>query len=295
MMPAIFAALVALLCLAMALGGGAHQARRLENLLRADDAAQTETSPDLARFCPDFLRRAFDRLGIAPTARQLVSIVAGVVFALTVAAFLFGLLFAMVLAAALALIGYAALNLLAARRAARLGAALPGFFDRVRQLLVIGNSLQTAFTRAVQSSQPLLADFFAPTLRRMNNGAGMGESLQQCAEEIGLHEMRLFAASVAANMRFGGSLAHALANLVTYLRRRAAIERELRAETAQIRLSAWVLALLPLLVAGLIMTQNHAYARWFLVHPAGREMLAYCLVSQIAGAILMRRIVRMAF
>jgi tight adherence protein B len=294
MLPAAFAALIALLCLGMALRENARQAQRLEELLR-DNAAQTETPPDLARFCPDFLRRAFDRLGIAPTAREIASLAAGAALALTMVAILFGVLFALALAAAMALLGYAALNLLAARRAARLGAALPGFFDRVRQLLVIGNSLPTAFTRAAQSSQPLLADFFTPTLRRMNNGAGMGESLQQCAEEIGLHEMRLFAASVAANMRFGGSLSHALANLVTYLRRRAAVERELRAETAQIRLSAWVLALLPLLVAGLIMTQNHDYARWFLVHPAGRKMLAYCVVSQIAGALLMRRIVRMAY
>jgi tight adherence protein B len=293
MIPAAFTALIALFCLGLALSDGRRQAKQLDDLLRDD--SEPQTPPDFSRLCPAFLLRAFNRLGIAPKPHQVLTVAAVTALALLAAAILFGLLPALALAAAMALLGIAALNLQAARRAARLGAALPGFFDRVRQLLVIGNSLQTAFIRAAQSSQPLLADFFAPTLRRMNNGAGMGESLQQCAEEIGLHEMRLFAASVAANMRFGGSLAHALANLVTYLRRRAAIERELRAETAQIRLSAWVLALLPLLVAGLIMTQNHDYARWFLVHPAGRKMLAYCLVSQIAGALLMRRIVRMAF
>ena len=293
MLPAA-AILIALLCLGLALRGGARQAQRLESLLQ-DGARQAEASPDLARFCPAFLLRAFNRLDIAPKRQAVFGVALGAMLALMAVAILFGILSALALAVATALLGYAALNLLAARRAARLGAALPGFFDRVRQLLIIGHSLPTAFTRAAQSSQPLLVEFFAPTLRRMNNGAGMGESLQQCAEEIGLHEMRLFAASVAANMRFGGSLAHALANLVTYLRRRAAIERELRTETAQIRLSAWVLALLPLLVAGLIMTQNHDYARWFLTHPAGREMLAYCVVSQIAGALLMRRIVRMAF
>ena len=180
------------------------------------------------------------------------------------------------------------LNLLAARRVAELGALMPAFFDRVRQLLVIGNSLPTAFMRAVQGAQPRLTAFFAPTLRRMGNGAGFSESIRQAADDIDLYEMRLFAAAVAANMRFGGSLTHALGNLVSYLRKRSAIERELRANTAQIRTSAWVLALLPMVVAGLIIFQNQDYARWFTTHPAGKHMLVYCFFSQIIGAFLMR-------
>jgi tight adherence protein B len=86
-----------------------------------------------------------------------------------------------------------------------------------------------------------------------------------------------------------------LNNLVLYLRKKAAIERELRASTTQIRASAWVLALLPLGVAAMIVMQNHGYASWFLSHPTGRWMLGYCVLSQTAGVVLMRLIVRTRF
>ena len=83
----------------------------------------------------------------------------------------------------------------------------------------------------------------------------------------------------------GGSLSLALNNLVLYLRRRAAINRELRANTAQIRASAWVLGLLPIVVAMAIMVQNREYAGWFLAHSAGKKMLLYCsVVASLMGA-----------
>ncbi len=102
--------------------------------------------------------------------------------------------------------------------------------------------------------------------------------MKQSADVIDLYEMHLFAAAVATNVRFGGSLSQALGNLVSYLRKRAAIERELRANTAQIRASAWVLGLLPMLVGGTIVLQNQEYARWFIDTKTGLHMLIYCII-----------------
>ncbi len=157
---------------------------------------------------------------------------------------------------------------------------MPGFLDRVRQLLSVGNSLPVAFARAVQGAPAPLGSFFAPALRRMNNGASFLDTIHQSANDIDLYEMRLFAAAVTVNTRFGGSLTHSLNNLVLYLRKRTSIERELRASTTQIRASAWCLALLPVGVATMILMQNPEYATWFLAHPTGRWMLGYCILSQ---------------
>ncbi len=50
---------------------------------------------------------------------------------------------------------------------------MPGFLDRVRQLLSVGNSLPVAFARAVQGAQPPLTGLlpFAPAPRRMSGTA----------------------------------------------------------------------------------------------------------------------------
>ncbi|HVV33124.1 MAG TPA: type II secretion system F family protein [Vitreimonas sp.] len=201
-----------------------------------------------------------------------------------------GALAALVLCASVPLIAAAVLHVLAGRRVRELGSFLPRFFDRVRQLLVIGNSLPTAFARAIDGSHPRLIAFFAPALRRIANGAGFADAIRQSSDDIALYEMHLFAAAVSTNMRFGGSLTHALNNLVRFLQKRASVERELRASTSLIRTSAWVLALLPVLVGALIVTQNQEYARWFVADPLGRSLLVYCAASQIAGVFAMRAI-----
>jgi tight adherence protein B len=249
----------------------------------------------LGRFLPRALARDLRLLGIHPAPREIAAIIAAYILSVALLVRFVGPMPAVAAAVSLPAVGAAMLNILANRRIGELGAMLPGFFDRVRQLLVIGNSLPTAFSRAVHGGQPRLGTFFTPVLRRLANGAGFAESIRQSAEDVSLYEMQLFSSAVATNLRFGGSLTHSLNNLVLFLRKRSSIERELRASTALIRSSAWVLACLPVLVAALIVAQNQDYARWFIADPTGRALLCYCVASQILGVIVMRSIIRTEF
>jgi tight adherence protein B len=253
------------------------------------------TKRSFEQFLPRLMVSDLRILDVDPASREAVAVAAAYVLAIALVARLINLLAAATAAAAVLVLAVAALNILAGRRVRELGTLMPGFFDRVRQLLAVGNSLPTAFARAAHSSQPQLLKFFAPALRRVANGAGFAESVLQSAEDVSLYEMHLFSAAVATNMRFGGSLTHALNNLVQFLRKRSSVERELRASTSLIRSSAWVLGLLPVLVASLIVTQNKQYAHWFIADPTGKVLLVYCIFSQIVGALVMRAIVRTEF
>jgi tight adherence protein B len=273
-----------------------RQMRRLIHTMQAPWGATHPVPKDpVDRLLPRWMIHKLHLLGIEPGMRGVVLTMGALLSIATIALLVLGPIAAAGLATTSVAGALMMLNLLAGRRLVDLAALMPSFFDRIRQLVIVGNSLPTAFTRSVQDAQPRLARAFAPAMRRMGNGASFVESIRQSAEEIDLYEVRLFATAVAANMRFGGSLAHCLGNLVSYLRKRTSIERELRANTAQIRASAWVLGLLPLLVAGLIVTQNQDYARWFVVHPTGRMMLVYCILSQLCGAIAMRAVVRSSY
>ena len=272
--------------------------RRLGRLVEAGAACNRAFALQkdaVSSILPRGLIRNLNLLGIEPGMRGVAATAGALLLAALLGLLLLGPVAAAGLTAAFAVGGLTMLNLLGRRRLSDLAALMPGFFDRVRQLLVVGNSLPTAFARSVQGAQPRLARAFAPAMRRLGNGASFTESIRYSADEIDLYEVRLFATAVAANMRFGGSFTHSLGNLVSYLRKRASIERELRASTAQIRASAWVLGLLAPLVAALIVAQNQDYARWFLVHPTGNAMLIYCILSQLAGAVAMRAIVRTVY
>ena len=280
--------------------GHARHLARLDALLapeRGDSGVALPKWPptQLEMLLPRTFARNLRQLGVGFCPRDIAAGLAALTLFCLVAGVMAGLAGAAGIVTTAVLLTFATVNILAGRRVAKFSGQLPGFLDRLRQLLVVGSNLPTAFARAVQGSHATTVDFLEPVVRRVHNGAGFSDSIRQCAEDVGLHELQLFAATVTANARFGGSLSQALANLVLYLRRRATIERELRASTAQIRASAWVLALLPLVVALAIMVQNRDYAAWFFTHTAGRKLLVYCFVSQAIGALLMRMIVRTRF
>jgi tight adherence protein B len=297
----LFAGLVVAIAAGLILGRKrAKHLARLDALLMLETAAPASgprktALPFLEKLLPQTIARNLRQLGVGLRPRDMVAGLTVLSFLCVAADVFAGAMAAAGLAAAVLLIACAAVNILAARRVTQLAGQLPGFLDRLRQLLAVGSSLPTAFARAVQGSQPLTMEFLEPAVRRVHNGAGFGDSIRQSAEDIDLHELQLFATTVTANTRFGGSLGQALSNLVLYLRRRAAIERELRASTAQIRASAWVLALLPLVVGLAIVVQNRDYAAWFFTHTAGHKLLIYCALSQAIGAVLMRLIVRTRF
>jgi len=266
--------------------------RRLKNLLAVHAEKAPPSRTGTARRLPSFLERKLVRAGWEPSRRQLMAGAAVMSLAILAATAIAGPLAGLLSAVTLALLVLVALEYRAGVRVRLLSDCMLGFLERMRQLLSVGNSLSTALERAVENSPPIVTECLAPTLRRIANGSGVAESLERAAAEMDLYELHLLATATRTNLRFGGSMTAILRNIIENIRRRASIERELRANTTQVRASAWVLALLPVLVATLVILTNRDYSRWFLATEKGHFMLAYAVFSQIAGAICMRMIIR---
>jgi len=306
----VLALIVALICIGIAalLALAVYRQRedlavekKLSGLLRPERAAAMAASRDedhddlIEKWLPVWLRRRLFQAGIEiePMNTSVVGFFGLAVLAGLVTWFGFAITVLMALTAMLTALAF--IDYRARKRMNAVANSMLGYFDRVRQLLVVGNSLPVALNRATASSPPILAEVFTPTMRRIANGAGVGESMAQLADELDVYEIRLFATAIETNLRFGGSITQIIANLIENIRRRSAVEREVRVNTAQIRSSAWVLALLPMLVASLVMFDNDDYIAWFLNDPTGRMLLIYCVVSQIAGGILMRAVVKTSY
>lgn len=300
--------LASLLCLA---GGVAAFAmwRRQHGVLDMQDrlmaltqagSAQTAAEPrpilpEIEKVLPLFLRRRLFQAGIAIDPARLSFVTLGLAGIWVALILPFGIFVALVVVGTILLTIAAVIDHLASRRMNALSASMSGFMDRVRQLLVVGNSLSIALARATHASPPIVVEFFTPTIRRIANGAGVAESVNQLADELDLHELRLFGTAIETNLRFGGSLSAVLANLIENIRRRSAVDREVRSNTSQIRASAWILALLPLVACAAVMIKNPDYIRYFIEDPTGNKFLIYAGFSELVGAFLMRSIVRVNY
>jgi tight adherence protein B len=189
----------------------------------------------------------------------------------------------------------ALLEFVAARNVAALNRDLPFLLDGVRQHLTVGASLQQALVRAVESAGPDLQRAFLPMARRIQNGATVVEGLAWLSERIDVAEVDMLLVAVQTNTRFGGGMSSTLSNLSAILRDRARIGREMKAATAETRLSGWVLAGLPVLAILAIGVLNPVYAGFLTGTPLGHRMLAFAAGWQVIGCLAMSRIMRVDF
>jgi tight adherence protein B len=270
-------------------------AARLETLRPADHDAAVEGVLLGPTAGPQFLRVRFARTGLHVSRRM--ALLCGGLYGLGVLALVLSgrPLVGLVAAAAGAAGAAAALQFLAAVRAAALVRELPFLLDGVRQHLIVGSSLQLAVARSVEAAGPDVRLHFTPVVRRIDNGATVAESLAWLAERLQVAEIDMLSAAVQTNLRFGGPIAPALVNLVQILRDRARVTRELKAATAETRLSGLMLAGLPVVAIVGVAFMNPAYAAFLFQTPTGHSMLAFAFGFQAIGCLAMARIMRLDF
>jgi tight adherence protein B len=109
-----------------------------------------------------------------------------------------------------------------------------------------GRSLHQAIELAATDLDPPLGSTFRRLADRTGLGDPMDESIDAWAGDVGGPDARLVAGVLKLHRRTGGSLAASLENLAGTLRDRRASARELGSLTAQARLSATILGLLPI-------------------------------------------------
>ncbi|MGA9161494.1 MAG: type II secretion system F family protein [Actinomycetota bacterium] len=109
-----------------------------------------------------------------------------------------------------------------------------------------GRSLQQAVEPAAAELDPPLDTTFRRLADRAELGHSMDEAIEAWAIDVGGPDARLVAGVLKLHRRTGGSLAATLDDLAGTLRDRRGAARELESLTAQARLSATILGLLPI-------------------------------------------------
>jgi len=89
----------------------------------------------------------------------------------------------------------------------------------------------------------------------------------------------------------GGNLTEVMDNTAHTIRERAKLQRDIGVLTAQSRISALVLTVLPIALFLFMVLLNPTYIRPMLQEPTGHYMLLYGVCSILVGNYAMRRII----
>lgn len=177
------------------------------------------------------------------------------------------------------------------RRIGRIRSQLPDLLTIMAGSLRAGVSLQQALGRGGLSVDAPLRIEMANVQRELRLGLSFSESLGSLERRVPVEEVALLVLILRVGSESGGSSADALQSLGEVLRRKLALEGKIRALTAQGRLQATVMSLLPLILLMLLSWIDPASAAELLTTSNGHLVLASTALLQLVGVSLIRRII----
>jgi tight adherence protein B len=221
----------------------------------------------------------------------VASAVACLVFGVLGAALLRSWILALVLAGVGAAFPTVLLRSALSKRADRLREQLPDVLTIMASSLRAGHSfLQSLDTVAKEIAPPAAAEF-QRVVAEIRLGRPAEDALESLAERVGSPDFQWAVLAVNIQREVGGNLAEILDTVADTLRERAMLRRQIKVLTAEGRLSAWVLGLLPFGIALYMFAVNPSYIGLLFHSTYGIIMLIVAGCLLVAGVLWMKKIV----
>jgi tight adherence protein B len=239
---------------------------------------------------------ALERAGMTTTLPDFVLVVAlatvvagGLGFALS------GVLVALLFAAAAPLGAKLLLKFRAARRQAAFADQLDDSLQLMAGSLRAGHSLLRAVDSVSQEAAAPTSEEFSRIVNETRVGRDLNDALDEVAARMGSDDFVWVAQAIAIHREVGGNLAEVLDAVSHTIRERNAIRRQVKALSAEGKLSAVVLMALPFGVTAFIALTNPAYIGRFTESLAGYAMLGGAGVMLLVGGLWLKKTVAIKF
>jgi tight adherence protein B len=139
-------------------------------------------------------------------------------------------------------------------------------------------------------ADPLGTEFFE-TFREFNHGLDLNTALLNLCHRINLQDLSFFTTAVLIQRETGGNLTEILEKISILIRERFKLRNQVKALTAEGRLSGLILLLLPPVLVVILMMINPEYESQLFLHPTGQIMCGVALGFQLLGMWCIHKIV----
>ena len=193
-------------------------------------------------------------------------------------------------------VGGAALPYLLVRRArnrrlARIEQQLPDALDLMGRAMRAGHAFPTALKMVGEEMTGPLADEFRAVFDEVSFGVAMADALGNLAVRVPSTDLRYFVIAVLIQRETGGNLTELLSSISAIIRDRLKLLGQVRVLSAEGRMSAWVLGLLPFGAALMMHLMNPQFIAVLYTDPGGRKMVGVALGLLMVGVIGIRKII----
>jgi tight adherence protein B len=206
-----------------------------------------------------------------------------------------GFLLAVPLGVTTVVLARVVVGLLASRRRAAFADQLDDSLQLMANSLRAGHSILRAVDSVAQEAPAPTSEEYAALINQTRMGRDLTEALDDLAGRMGSDDFSWVAQAIAIQREVGGNLAEVLDAVGHTIRERNAIRRQVKALSAEGKLSAIVLLALPPAVGGVLALIRPEYVAKFTESLMGYVLLAVAAVLMIIGTVWMRKTVQIKF
>jgi len=177
-------------------------------------------------------------------------------------------------------------------RLGRIEEQLPDAIDVMRRALQAGHPFNASMKLVAEDMEEPIAREFELAFADMNYGNDVRRAMLGLLARVPSVTVMSLVTSVLVQRETGGNLTEILEQIAKVVRSRFRFQRRVTTLSAEGRMSAWVLAMIPLILFGAMMVVNPKYLPMLLEDAQGRNLIVFAVVWASIGVYFIRRIIR---
>ena len=169
---------------------------------------------------------------------------------------------------------------------------LPDAIDTMKRALRAGHPLSATLKLVAEEMDDPVAGEFELTFGDINYGNDVRRAMLGLLSRVPSVTVMALVTSILVQKETGGNLAEILEKISVVIRGRFRFQRKVKTYSAEGRMSAWVLALVPLILFVTLWVTTPEYLPILLEDARGQKLIVYGFFSGVAGIFWIRKIIR---
>ncbi|HEX9087834.1 MAG TPA: type II secretion system F family protein [Arthrobacter sp.] len=187
------------------------------------------------------------------------------------------------------------LSVLADKRRKKFAAQMDDSLQLLSGGLRAGHSLLRAIDAVSQQAPSPTAEEFSRIINETRLGRDLNAAMDQTSERMKCEDFSWVAQAIGIHREVGGDLAEVLDQVGRTIRERGQIQRQVKALSAEGKISAYILTSLPVLIIGVLAIISPSYIASFGSSVIGWAMVAAGAIMMTVGGLWMKKIVTFKF
>ncbi|WP_026549094.1 type II secretion system F family protein [Arthrobacter sp. Br18] len=219
-----------------------------------------------------------------------ISLVAGLVFG-----FLSHILFGLLVAVIVPIGARAVLSIKSDKRRGRFDAQLPDTIQTLIGGLRAGHSVMRALDAVAAESDAPTSEELARIVNETRIGKDSQVAIEEAARRMDSEDFRWLAQAIQIHREVGGDLAEVMEHVLETIRERSQIKAQVRALSAEGKMSAYILMAVPIAIALLFSVMNPPYILTLVENLLGIIMIIAAVLMYAIGGFWLSRTIKIKF